>query len=257
MVVAHMRHLPRPARGFSMVEMAVVLAVAAVLTWAVSAAYGNVVQTRDRVRAQELAETLRDKLRAHALLHARLPCPDTTGSGWEGDAVGTCATSTVVGGFPYRTLGLDLPADAFRATYAVYRHAVAPDTADADLAVRKERTGDLAGGSGYQGVHDLVVALNNAASETATPVAGRTGHTGDGGVQGAVDCAGNLRANVAFWLVLPLEDRDGNGLRLDGVHNPGAVCAAAAGLPASHTQDDVVVLEPFSVLAGWLNARAL
>lgn len=242
----------RPARceaGFSMVELAVAIAVVAFITWAVSAAYGNTGHTRDRARAQALGEMLRENLRAYALANARLPCPDVAATGWEGDATGACAAGAVVGWFPYRSVGLEVPSDGFRALYAVYRHAVAPDTADADLAVRKERTNDLAGSGTFQDVHDFIQGLRNAAAETATPVAARAITTG------AADCTAGPRSNPAFWLVLPLQDSDGNGSPFDGLHSPTSVCAFAPDVPSDSTRDDVVLAEPFSVLAGWLHAR--
>lgn len=243
-------------RGFSMVELSVAMAVVALMTWAVSSAMGNAVPARERERAVQTGETLRGQLRAFALGQTRLPCPDTDGDGWEGDATGACGV-TQVGWLPYRTLGLDLPQESLRATYAVYRAPHATATADADLAVRRERTGDAVGHATHQDVHDLIAALNTAAAQTATPVMNRAVTTGDGGLLGAVDCTATANAsNPAYWLVFPLEDRSGDGQRLDGVHTPTSVCAQAPGTPHAATLDDVVVAEAFSVLAGWLHARA-
>lgn len=259
--------------GFSMVELTVVMAVLGLMTWAVSAAFGNVGPTRDRERALQVGETLRETVRAFALRNGHLPCPDTDGNGWESRATTgnlRCASATgQFGWLPYRTLGLDLPADKFRATYAVFRN---PDDAvpssDADLAVQLERSSpaDPVGTVGYKNVHDLIAALNNATAQTVpTPLVTRPHHTGDNGVQGAIDCTANVRANPAYWLAMPLEDRDGSGSRSDGVQATvtaatlvatASLCVQAPGTAMTSDNDDVVIVEPLGVLAGWLQARA-
>jgi len=243
-------------RGFSLVELAVVLAILALITWAVSAAFVNVGPVRDRDRANALGATLRESLRGFALVNGRLPCPDQTANGWEGSAAGVCGT-VQVGWLPYRTLGLDLPADAYRAAYAVFRSPnTATPTADADLSVTTERTGDLPGSATYQDTHDLIAGLNNAANQSLTPSTAHPHVTGDGGRQGAVDCSANVFGNAAYWLVFPLEDRDVNGSQFDGANGPVNLCVQSPTTPFSSTQDDVSLVESFSTLSGWLHTRS-
>lgn len=250
----------RAARGWSVIEMTVVLAVIGLLAWSGLSTLETGMAERDRAQAQQLGEAWRDRLRAYALNNRRLPCPDLTGQGWEGDAAGACGTA-LTGWLPYRTLGLDLPADGLRAAYAVFRVPNATDPLqDADLAVRRERTGDLAGTLAYQDVFDLVRALNNAVGLAAAAPAGvlvaQPHLTGDGARGGAADCATRPRDNVAFRLVVPLKDRNGNGSRFDGTHTRDALCTQAPGAPMRFDMDDVVVAEGFASLAGWLQARA-
>ncbi len=239
--------------GFSLLELAVALAVLGAIGFVVSSAYLNVQAARDRDRATQLGESLRESVRAFALANARLPCPDTDGDGWEGDAGGACPAAAEAGWFPYRSLGLDLPDARFRAAYGVYRSANADATLDADLAVRKERGTDTPGDAHYQDARDLIIALNSVAG--APPDASHARLTGNGGSEGAIDCAGNIRSHPAFFLVFPLEDRDGNGDRFDAVHGAGQSCAYAPGTPATANQDDVAIAESAPSLAGWLNAR--
>lgn len=244
-------------QGLSLVELAIALAAMGVMTWAVANAYGNVTRQRDHDAALVQGQQMLDVIRAFALANARLPCPDTNGNGWEGDGSGVCAAGTEVGWLPYRSLGYDLPDDRFRAVYGVYRNATAA-AGNADLVVRAERSNplDLPGDSGYQNVRDLISALNFAAAEPVSKTHVRL--TGDGGVQGSVDCDNNIR-HPAFVIAMPLEDMNGDGQRFDGIHTglpASGSCFQAPGSPMTATQDDVVVADSFSALTGWLAARA-
>lgn len=245
--------MARQQHGFTFVEMAVVLALVGLMAWAVSTAYGNSAALRDRDRAVQVGESLRQALRAFALVNARLPCPDTAGSGWEGNAAGNCAAGDQAGGFPYRSLGMDLPSANFRAAYAVYRRASATPALDADLAVRLERTGDSLGDPHYRDARDLIVALNNAAGDALS--ASRTRLTGDDGPEGAIDCTANIRSHPAFLVVLPLDSKDGTGHLFETPHGSGIACAWAPGTGMTQARDDVVMAEPLTSLAGWLGAR--
>ena len=131
--------------GFSLVEFSVVLLVAGLMTWSISAAYENGVAARDRGIASAQAELLRDAVRAFALRNSRLPCPDITGTGWEGDAAGNCAATVDSGWLPYRSLGLERPRAQFLAAYAAYRRPDVDPALDADVVSRKERTGNSVG----------------------------------------------------------------------------------------------------------------
>lgn len=247
-------------RGWSVLEMATVLAVVGLLAWGGLTVLESGQARQDRDQALQQAEAWRDRLRTFALNNRRLPCPDLTGQGWEGDAAGSCGAA-VTGWLPYRALGVDLPAEGLRAAYAVFR---APNTAvseqDADLAVQRERTGDAQGSIAYQDVFDLVRGLNNATALAAAQPSGvltsQPYLTGNGGQAGPIDCAGQPRDNFAFRLLLPLKDRDGDGSRFDGGHALQRLCSEAPDAAMLNDQDDVVLAEGFLALAGWLQARA-
>jgi type II secretory pathway pseudopilin PulG len=241
--------------GFSLAELAIALAALGLMTWAVAGAYGNAGNQRDRDAARVHGQQMLEAVRAFALTNARLPCPDTDGDGWEGDASGACPAGAATGWLPYASLGMDLPHPGVRAVYGVYRNPAV----NADLAVRAERSNpaDAPGDPGYQNVHDLIAALNVAAAQNVA--AGHVTLTGDGGVQGAVDCAANLRSHPALVLVMPVNDRDGNGSRFDGVHlAPPATgtCFQAPDTAETSARDDVVAADSPAALAGWLAARA-
>lgn len=239
--------------GFSLIELSVSLAALALLTWAVSGAYGNGMKQGARDNAIAQGETLREAIRAFALRNRRLPCPDTSGSGWEGDASGVCVGGAETGWMPYRSLGMDIPASPLRAAYSVYRNAAI----NADLAVATERTGSVAGSASYQDIRDLIGGL--AIANGQIPAPGHLYLTGDDGLAGAVDCNNNKVAVPAYVVVLALQDSNGDGSLFDGVHTglPGNVaCFQSQNTPPTAGRDDVVISEGTSALMGWLSAHA-
>ena len=251
-------------RGFSLVELALVLLVLGIASWAVAGSYGNsaIVGERDLARAH--GQTLLNSLRAFALNNGRLPCPDTVAigsasSGWETvSAAGTCSGTNETGMFPYRSLGLDIPDNKLRAAYGVYRNS----GAQADLTVQAERTDVPAVPASVLDARDFIVALNLGAVASTPASATHLYLTGDGLTLGDVNCATTRVSNQAFVLVMPLRDRNGSGGvsgDFDGIHNAFAagtsLCASAPTTPFSLNSDDVVVAESFAGLAGWLGPR--
>ncbi|MFC3685483.1 type II secretion system protein [Hydrogenophaga luteola] len=254
----HLRHtLSRAARvrrvrGFSLVEVAIVLVVAGLVSWAAFTAFDTVSEQQEREGAMSLARQMQGSLRAFAMRHGRLPCPDSgaTATGYESLTGGNCTAGNQVGWFPYVALDMEVPQESLRARYAVFRAASATLASDADLAVAVERTGDAAGDATQLDVTDLIVGLGNAASLALST--SRAHLTGDAGPAGAIDCAANTVMPVAYWLVLPLHDRSGDGLRLDPPHTAAGLCAASPNAPIRSTSDDVVLAESPAQLAGWL-----
>lgn len=239
--------------GFSLVEFSIVLLIVGILTWTVSGVYDNSQALREREQALSQGEVLREAVRAFALTNARLPCPDTAGTGWEGDAAGTCNAASDSGWLPYRSLGLERPYQRFLAAYSVYRRADANAALDADTAVRKERTGNAAGSQGFQDARDLMVAIGNASGDTASTA--RTRLTGNDGNEGAIDCSSNIRSHPAFFIVMPLGDSAGSASGFEAPNGAGSNCAWAPGKGSQHGRDDVVIAEPLQALSGWLGAR--
>lgn len=238
----------RPQRGFTLIELSIVLVVLGLLAAASLGAFAN----RDGRRIEASAEAARIEAAvvAFARLQHRLPCPDTSADGREGNA-GVCPTGTETGWVPYESLGLANPPAAQRARYLVYRNGAA----GADLAVLAERTADLPGTTGHLSRNDLLSALAGAAAQPVA--AGHLHLTGDGGIEGAEDCATNRRHHPAFALILPGEDRSGNGSGFDGLHAalPAAgACIASPGRAASPDYDDHVLAHGLTTLAGHLLA---
>ena len=118
------------------------------------------------------------------------------------------------------------------------------------VMINLERSGDAPGHVNHRDVSDLIVALNNVAG---LALASDQPHlTGDGGVAGAVDCTANRQTSVAYWIVVPLKDRSGDGERLDPPQTSAGPCVFSPGTPVSATNDDVVLSESPTQLAGWL-----
>ena len=250
-------------RGFTLVELALVLLVLGIATWAVAGSYANIGVMTERDLARAHGQTMQNALRSFALTNGRLPCPDsvaigTGNSGWETvNAAGVCAVATTeTGMLPYKSLGLDLPDSRLRAAYGVYRNA----TANADLTSLVERTDIPPLATSLLDAKDLIVALNFAGVSAATPSAAHLYLTGDGQALGSVDCTANIRSNQAFVLIIPLRNRDGVDNEFEGIHSAFAtgasVCASAPGTPFGLLTDDVIVAESFTTLSGWLAARS-
>lgn len=240
----------RGQAGFTLLELAVVLVVVGLMSWAAFSGYTTVSDEQDVERGRAEAQQLQSVLRAFALRNGRLPCPAINSNGYESLTAGACSSGNQLGWFPYISVGLELPTDRLRARYSVFRAANATLAQDADLAVAQERTGDVPGDATYLDANDLIMALNNAAALPFS--AARTYLTGDGGAAGAIDCAGNQVMAAAYWVIVPLQDKSGDGDRLDPPHATNSLCAASPSAPVRWNSDDVVVAESPAQLAGWL-----
>jgi type II secretory pathway pseudopilin PulG len=222
--------------GFALIELAVVIAVLGLLIAATSAAYTNIDRVGDRQQAKSHAESVRDALRAYALSHGHLPCPEpypdpATSSrnqashGRSGDC--DSGSGPARGWVPYRTIGMSVPGPGYRAFYAVHR-----DGTDADLAaIDSARLTDDALIRGLRAIG----ARSQTAYIDANP--------------GSSGCRRNGRA-VAFFVIVPLADRDGDGQRFDDPHPDN--CASPPSLGARHDNDDLVIVESPAALVGWL-----
>ncbi len=237
--------------GFTLVEVAIVLLVAGLVSWAAFSGYATISEQQDIERGRAEGHQLQAIVRAFALRNGRLPCPASNPDGYETLSGKVCASGIQLGWFPYVSVGLELPTERLRARYSVFRDAnLAVPSMDADLAVELERTGDSLGAPTHLDVTDLIVALNNASTKAVSP--DHPYLTGDGGAAGVIDCDVNRVLIAAYWVVVPLQDKDGDGSRLDVPHTLTSVCAASPSAPLLSTSDDVVVAESPAQLAGWL-----
>jgi prepilin-type N-terminal cleavage/methylation domain-containing protein len=221
------------AAGFTLLELALVLAVLGVLGLFLVNTFAGVDDVRLRRQSQAEAEVAREALRAFLLANKRLPRPDTGADGYE-DGGGETGT------LPYLTLGLPDAAQN-RMFYGVYR-----GTAPNDVIQLAERTGDLEGAPGYRGLGDAVAALQTI------PGALNTSHIHIAGIDaaGAPVCASGH--HPAFLLIVPNVDRDGDGNALDGTNAASNNCFASPNQPLTPNYDDVVATESPSALIGWL-----
>lgn len=116
----------RAARGFSLLEMAVVLVIVGIigaLFWLQLPRLGSASVAEPAAVVQLRAAS--DALVGFALAHSRLPCPDTDGDGLE-----DCGSTAYVGQLPQRTLGQLFPR---RLRYGVNRLATSDLTTLSNL----------------------------------------------------------------------------------------------------------------------------
>lgn len=236
----------RGQSGYSLLELAVALAILGALGTGMHSAFDAMQQARLHNASQADAEAGRQALRAYVLRNKRLPCPDTSAFGDRGRSDAACALT--LGWLPYETLGLEIPVRERRMRYGVYRNGAIDLVMPAPASVDEP---DLEGRSGYAA---LLETLATQSVTTAAPW-----YSPDAIAAGA-GCTGTRRANPAFVLVAPgaALDDPGAGAPFDGPNRGFAtgssLCVAPPSRSADSRYDDVVVVESASALLGWLAA---
>jgi prepilin-type N-terminal cleavage/methylation domain-containing protein len=98
------------ARGFTLVEMAVVLVIVGLLLGSFIGTFSGRIDTTRRNDTKKELEEIKEVLMAYAFtqLTPHLPCPDTNvpPDGIENRAGGACVSGTTVGVLPWITLGM-------------------------------------------------------------------------------------------------------------------------------------------------------
>lgn len=103
---------PAPERGFTLIEMAVVIAVIALILGSLVVPLVTQVEERRIAEARRLLDDARESLVGFALVNARLPCPaSSTSGGIESPVGGGACTNPHDGFLPAATLGIT-PTDA-------------------------------------------------------------------------------------------------------------------------------------------------
>lgn len=215
-----------PQRGFSLVELSVVLAVGAVAGLAAWQLLPVSKDVADGEPVQQQLSMAQASLEGFLLRNHRLPCPDIQGSGQESctDAAGAPASA---GRLPWRALGL--PQGYSNLRYGVYRATTPSDNDLARVADRYQPllppTAPAVASSPLNGL-DLCVALRRASALS--------------GASGSELTAGGVRA--AYALAHPGADGNFQGDNLTGFDLPGRAQDA--------NYDDVVVSAGLPELSG-------
>lgn len=95
-------------RGFSLIEMAVVMVVLGLALGGLLAPLSQQMESNDRKQAQAQLKTIKEALLGHAMAEGRLPCPDTNGDGQENTQIvsGQQVCIRAYGQLPYHALAV-------------------------------------------------------------------------------------------------------------------------------------------------------
>lgn len=96
-------NLPQPSSGFTLVEMAIVLAILALLLGGLLPTISGQIEQQHRNDTRRQLEEIKDALNGYAVINGKLPCPATISYG---DADSTCNNPTSNNYLPWKTLGV-------------------------------------------------------------------------------------------------------------------------------------------------------
>jgi len=222
--------------GFSLLEVALTLFVLGFLFSLVPVSLSLLGSIQTAAPVLNKAEAGVNATLGFIVQHDRLPCPDTTGDGFE-----NCGNGRT-GQYPYRSVGLGRPlvnAQGFAFHYGVYQHA------SANLSSLQ---------SSYNPV--LLSGQNSGQSNALDFCQGlRLGLSGGTRVSevSIKSLQGNLSINPAFILVDPGSlDADQDGRPFDGDNARGLVFESA-GRALSDTYDDQITALSFVELSSRLS----
>ena len=128
----------RAARGFSLVEIAIVLAILGLLLRATLVPLATLREARSERAARERVDAARAALLAHAVTRGALPCPLPLSDGRPASATGAADDAAsgrcraFRGAIPATVLGLDGPTDAAGAALDPWGRALVYAVSDAD-----------------------------------------------------------------------------------------------------------------------------
>lgn len=213
-------------RGNLLLELGLTLVVVGTLAAAIIGGFSSIEQARATAEQNAQLELAKQSLKAFVLKANRLPCPDLTGTGWEGDAAGGCADSVRVGRLPYISLNMPIPGNGYFLKYGVSR--ISPSS---DLVKSGQPPNSIASPSAF--VAAALAASLSPAGTSEPYIAG----TGD---DGRLSNCENASSTPAYALMLVTEKT--------ASQNP--LCFHEASLKLTR-----VSYMRFEELLGWASAR--
>lgn len=239
----------RRTHGFTLVELAVVMAIVGLLLGSMMMTFSARVDQQNRTDAQRMLEDARELLLAFALVNGRLPCPaTTTSSGDEAPSGGGTCTTNYSGFLPARAIGYQ---STDSSGYALdpwgnrIRYAVSSTTWSTSARYTQQHvsTNTAVAWSITQTPADLVVCSYSPATVTSTSCDANTSVTNASTVVAVVFSTGKNGATGGTGLN-EARNLDGNALF---VNRPPDPTGAAGG-----EFDDLMVWIPVGVLYGRL-----
>lgn len=114
-------------RGFTLIELAVVIVIVALVLGALLVPLATQIQTRQVKETRDRLADIKEALLGFAVTQGRLPCPDTDRDGVENACTGAGSITDVVEGFlPWQDLGVP-PTDTWD---HIFRYAVTREFAE-------------------------------------------------------------------------------------------------------------------------------
>ena len=256
--------------GFTLVELAVVIAVVGFLLGAFLAPLSARIEAARVRETERMLVGIRDALIGYAMTRGALPCPDTVADGIDGAAPATCAGTALAGVLPFQALGVP-PADAwgryfeYRVTEEFTNRALTgqppaagrldlTDTGDVTVLARGD---DPSTGGTTELKHQSAAT---ALTRSAPAVVLSAGPNGFGGIAAAT---GTALAAPGGGAADETENADGDATFVSRTHSRGAATCDDADETATPPPplcefDDVVAwVSTPALMAGLVQARVL
>ncbi len=222
---------PRPAQGFSFIELSVALVVMGILISIGFTLMDDVLKSSKRKQAIDQMEEIKEAIEGFAVANNRLPCPDDNSDGAEDLTSNTCDADSTndSNALPYTTLGLPTNQDPWGNViqYAVYNRSSGTGNRTNDFGSDQNSTGGTTR-SRNDFCTKLTTALTGALATGTDIHIGRLPDTASG-LDSDTDCSSGSK--MAFILSSPGgEDADSDtnsgiftttGVKFDGNNNPG------------------------------------
>lgn len=226
-------------RGFSLLEVAVVLFIITLLLGSILVPLATQVEQKQINDTERAMDEIREALIGYAVANGNLPCPDTDANGSENITGGAC--STIVGGvaagrLPYTNLGLG-NADVWgnRYTYVV----------NANYAQRSPSTPFTLATAGTSIRVCTTQACTTTLSTTAVLAVISHGKNGAGAI--------NFENNAQNALSASPDEQDNYGTDADVVYRP----LQSGGAAANEFDDIVVWLSRYTLINRMVSAGVL